>query len=171
VTGGRFHALDLATTAGLAAAASLPLGLAWSGLRVGGIDPTYVREAQFVLGLLALLVATVASRPTRPGSGPESEGESRSQSQSRSRSQSQSRSRSQSGSRSTSGFRGDAAPTASDGPPIPDDVLPPVRLRVGLSAALTGRPPSPGDAAGVGAHAFAATGVLFALSLGIELLV
>lgn len=153
-----FYALDLGVTAGLIAAASLPFGIAWSALRVGGIDPVYVREAQFVAGLIALLVATVASRPTRPGggngrgSGDDDGG--------------------------GPGDRNDADdPGSLDSRPTPDvspilaDVVPPARLRVGLYGALTGRAPAAGDPPGPAAHAFAATAVLFALSLGVELVV
>jgi len=181
VTDRGFYALDLAVTAGLAAAASLPLGLAWSRLRVGGIDPVYVREAQFIVGLLALLVATVASRPTRPtrsdrsGRDPDSAPADADPDLNPSRdADPDSDPGADPGADDGTGPAGrgdDPAPTATDGSRIPDDVVPPARLRVGLYGALTGRSPSPGDAPGPGAHAFAATAALFALSLGVELLV
>lgn len=163
MTDRRFYALDLAVTAVLVAAGTLPLGLAWSALRVGGIDPVYVREAQFIVGLLALLVATVASRPSRPGRGgrdadPDPDPESKS--------------KRGADTGEIPGSRGnDPNLTPHEKTSISSDVVPPARFRVGLYASLTGHEPGPGDVPGLAAHAFIATAALFTLSLGVELLV
>lgn len=41
------------------------LGVPWSLLRVGSIRPTFVREAQFLVGLVALAAWTVRNRRVR----------------------------------------------------------------------------------------------------------
>lgn len=64
-----YRAIDRLVVVGGALVAVSAGGVAWSYLRVGSVAPTYVREAQFVAGLLVLLAWTVRNRPGRRAGG------------------------------------------------------------------------------------------------------
>lgn len=58
---------DLLVVVGVASLVVTAAGLGWSRLRAGAVRPTYVREAQFVAGLLVLLAWTLRNWRGRPG--------------------------------------------------------------------------------------------------------
>lgn len=61
----RFQAFDLLVVVGVSVVAVSASGVVWSLLRVGRAEPTYVREAQFLAGLLVLLAWVVRNRAGR----------------------------------------------------------------------------------------------------------
>lgn len=63
------RAVDLLVVVGAGVLVVSALGLGWSYLRTGAARPTYVREAQFLAGVVVLLAWTVRNRRGRAPGG------------------------------------------------------------------------------------------------------
>lgn len=62
----RFRLFDLLVVVGVGVAATFPLGVIWSYVRIGTVVPVFVREAQFAVAVVALVVWTVRNRSGGP---------------------------------------------------------------------------------------------------------